>query len=1143
MGDLHLQDGLFGYDDLNLLLSDEEVKKTFSQDARMSVYLSARLCDNNRSWKVLEKVANANITIHSLLRTKPETESSFSNEFCSNLKRFYNEKPARNFIDGSNHQGTLKITKPVLYIFPAREGDSAFFTINGYSILINGGYDRVRPCFWKFVNVLQQLDSVLITHNDSDALGGLSTFFSKKMSDNQLRPTVLTVLGNLVNEIKPNNAATTAAVNAIANEISSSSLASETLSDTELILDAINKLNVKLIPLVKNNVSTPLSSQSLLSQNKYEHINLYYKLGQGSLDLYVLSPFATSSEYKEFVQQQQNHLAKNIKHHKSQLEVNQLFRNIPLTHLNSAVVLMVWLPFNAHNAHNAHQHRNSITNSSENCALRFLFTGNAPQNVIFHALEKIKDFDVISTPVYKAKSLETGSSILNPPPSSVAPVPSTNAPTSSSSKKTSLLPSEISKDVNAKSSDSKPTNTRTSLQFPTNRTNDANKEKTVKETAAKSTDKDSSKPPVSSSTSQPKKPVEVKKKAEEKPTAPPKPEKEAKKPPQPTTQSSKPASQKTLEIKLGTEAKPNSALKTTASATTAKSTDATKPAASKPATLLATKPANNKSPSTNSQAKDAVFSKKKDDKTTKKEKEPAEPKSNIITKRNAKPATPSTEVVAAPVVASSVATTSAEDVKVEVKEEQAIVPEDVTKQSEQQDVEVTTVVEKVEESRNCENLMHTSENFNEESNIINVKQDDLVINNDNYNHNEQEVVEFVHQEPLQQQNDVQELVEEQTTTTTTEQLVVEEIVEESMTKNQSLPTENVASQLEENVNSNREDIMTNSFIEDPSNPQSNPFLSSEPVVSGSESAHTIDSTSGAAVSSSNHPEELDPNRYVQNGYHQDEDYHHNHTNGNGYHTNGNGYHTNGNGNGHHHHNDEEDEEDENTDAKFISESKQMIKNNGIDLMADTLSSELGTLNINESQQVKSNDPTTWTPLELPKPIDPTTLNTSASEKTNGNKKAPASAAPVTSSPLADSSNKLKKLAATNGANGNQTKPLAKVQHPVYLEVCYIPTHGNGHYSDMEFFRRVRSRHYILSTQEPNEDMLNALIKAKETWEEKSLQVSIIPTYESDVLRRWFVQNEEKLAKLKIDVHPAANLATLSMDDLPDMTCQVYKLEF
>jgi hypothetical protein len=156
-----------------------------------------------------------------------------------------------------------------------------------------------------------------------------------------------------------------AAANAIAAEIAATpNSETQQLSDSELILDAIQKLNIKLIPLVKNNVPSTLASTSLLSTNKYEHVNLYYKLGQGSLDLYVLSPFATSAEYKEFVLQQQNHLAKNIKVHKSQLEVNQLVRNIPLTHLNSAVVLMTWLPFASHNSsihghHNAGVHRNS----------------------------------------------------------------------------------------------------------------------------------------------------------------------------------------------------------------------------------------------------------------------------------------------------------------------------------------------------------------------------------------------------------------------------------------------------------------------------------------------------------------------------------------------------------------------------------------------------------------------------------------------------------------------------------------------------------------------------------------------------------------------------------------------------------------
>ena len=129
------------------------------------------------------------------------------------------------------------------------------------------------------------------------------------------------------------------------------------------------------------------------SSSKYEHINLYFKLGQGSLDLYVLSPFANSADYKEFVSQQQNRFTKNV-HQKSQIGVQQYFRSLPLTHVTSAVCLIVWLPAAA---------SSRATQSAENNALRLLFTGNAPQHVIFNALDKVKDFDVLTTPVYRQK--------------------------------------------------------------------------------------------------------------------------------------------------------------------------------------------------------------------------------------------------------------------------------------------------------------------------------------------------------------------------------------------------------------------------------------------------------------------------------------------------------------------------------------------------------------------------------------------------------------------------------------------------------------------------------------------------------------------------------------------------------------------
>ena len=129
--------------------------------------------------------------------TKQATSTQFP-EFITEMSKFLNETPVEQLIDSSNVIATLRIQKPTLYLFPDREGDSLFFTINGDSMLINGGYDRVKPCFWSFVSMLQQIEYVLIIHTDSDALAGLSSFFNKKLIDSDMKPTVLTVLANLI---------------------------------------------------------------------------------------------------------------------------------------------------------------------------------------------------------------------------------------------------------------------------------------------------------------------------------------------------------------------------------------------------------------------------------------------------------------------------------------------------------------------------------------------------------------------------------------------------------------------------------------------------------------------------------------------------------------------------------------------------------------------------------------------------------------------------------------------------------------------------------------------------------------------------------------------------------------------------------
>ena len=382
-----------------ILANDDEVKRITKENkiSKSFAYINSKLVESNKNWKNLEKSLNIE-----LVAVKPQSVKMDENlnELAACLSKYYNSNVLCHQLETSKLTGTLRITKPSLYIFPGRTGDSAFFTINGFSMLINGGYERVRPCFWKFVNMLQQIDSILITHTDSDSLGGLSALFAKKLTNPvDVKPHILTVLGNLIgpkNLPQSDAVAAEMASNLIVNEVGHDAASSKShLSDVDLILDAIDKLKIKLMPLVKtvDNLSSRMNSAasgSAGSGTKYEHINLYYKLGQGSLDLYVLSPFASSADYKEFVSQQQNRFTKNV-HQKSHIAVQNYFRQVPLSHACSAVCLLVWLP------------APNKSNPAESNALRLLFTGNAPQHVVFNALDKVKDLDVLTLPVYRQK--------------------------------------------------------------------------------------------------------------------------------------------------------------------------------------------------------------------------------------------------------------------------------------------------------------------------------------------------------------------------------------------------------------------------------------------------------------------------------------------------------------------------------------------------------------------------------------------------------------------------------------------------------------------------------------------------------------------------------------------------------------------
>ncbi|KAF0309127.1 Microtubule-associated protein futsch [Amphibalanus amphitrite] len=114
--------------------------------------------------------------------------------------------------------------------------------------------------------------------------------------------------------------------------------------------------------------------------------------------------------------------------------------------------------------------------------------------------------------------------------------------------------------------------------------------------------------------------------------------------------------------------------------------------------------------------------------------------------------------------------------------------------------------------------------------------------------------------------------------------------------------------------------------------------------------------------------------------------------------------------------------------------------------------------------------------------------------------------------------------------------------PVYLDLVYVPHHANSFYSGVQFFHRVRARYYVFSSIEPSREVFNALLEAKQQWEDKDLEVTIIPTYDTDTLGHWFASNEQQLEDLRIDLAPSASRCTINLQD-HETSCAAYRLEF
>merc|ERR1712029_371755 len=290
-------------------------------------------------------------------------ESNSVKNFISYLEPFLQPQSIPERLPPSDVVGNIRFSHPTLYVFPGGQGDSALFGINGFNMLIDGGFSR-KACFWDFTRHLDRLDAILVTRMSDENTQGINAVLERKTAQ-PVYPQIGHFFANILDPKKDREKT---------EDEDKDKLLVNVVHEGNTMIDNLRILNLKPQICFRDNVCDP--------------INLYHKVGHGKLDMYVLNPSRDSREVREFLSRwhdDSGHLGK----FKSGMNVDGKELWLPIANLVSICALLIWYPANPND---------TIT--------RLLFPGSTPQHKIFKGLEKLKRLECLKQPVCSPNSIQ-----------------------------------------------------------------------------------------------------------------------------------------------------------------------------------------------------------------------------------------------------------------------------------------------------------------------------------------------------------------------------------------------------------------------------------------------------------------------------------------------------------------------------------------------------------------------------------------------------------------------------------------------------------------------------------------------------------------------------------------------------------------
>merc|ERR1711972_1218482 len=191
-----LQDGTFSFEDFATAFEEYDVQRVI-RSYENSISINVHCCQEGE-WKQ-DKIRQQQFAKLCQIEVNPDSEMKESNsiaEFVSYLEPFLQPQSIQERLPPSEVVGNIRFSHPTLYVFPGGQGDSALFGINGFNMLIDGGFSR-KACFWDFTRHLDRLDAILITRLNDENTQGINAVLERKTVNN-VYPQIGHFFANLV---------------------------------------------------------------------------------------------------------------------------------------------------------------------------------------------------------------------------------------------------------------------------------------------------------------------------------------------------------------------------------------------------------------------------------------------------------------------------------------------------------------------------------------------------------------------------------------------------------------------------------------------------------------------------------------------------------------------------------------------------------------------------------------------------------------------------------------------------------------------------------------------------------------------------------------------------------------------------------